>query len=252
MLNKITSITVIFMLSISLSWSQSENELFQQGNEAYLNENYDSAFALYSKIESADYCSAELFQNMGTAAYKTGNIPNAVYYFEKGLKLNPGNIDLEHNLKLANQKVVDKIKSKTKGGFTSWLSHLIGNTADYWASWAVILSIIGGVFMVLYLVLKQNLIKRIGLYLGVSAWLVSLLFVVFSYVQGQYLDSKEYAIVFSPSVDIKNEPSEVSSTAFVLHEGTKVKILDTTEEWCKVAFSEDKVGWIKLTEIEVI
>ena len=38
MLNKITSIIVIFMLSISLGSSQSENELFEQGNEAYLNE----------------------------------------------------------------------------------------------------------------------------------------------------------------------------------------------------------------------
>ena len=99
MLNKITHITVIFILSIGLSWSQSETELFEQGNEAYLNEAYDSAFVIYSKIESLDYYSTELFQNMGTAAYKTGDIPNAVYYFEKGLKLKKGNKDIEHNLK---------------------------------------------------------------------------------------------------------------------------------------------------------
>lgn len=252
MLNKITYTIVIFLLSIGLSRSQTEMELFEDANAAYNNEAYDSAFALYSKIESNDFYSTELFQNMGTAAYKLGDTPNAAYYFEKGLKLNPGNKDLEHNLQLANKAVVDKIKNKNKGGFASWLSHLIGNTADYWASWAVTLSIIGGIIMIAFLVIKQSVLKKISLYLGISVWLISLIFVVFSFVQGQYLDAKEYAIVFSPSVDIKNEPSEVSSTAFVLHEGSKVKILDTTDGWYKVAFNDDKIGWINLTQIKVI
>lgn len=252
MLNKITYTVVIFILSISLSWSQSETELFNQANEAYVNEAYDSAFSIYSKIESQDFYSAELYQNMGTAAYKSGDIPNAVYYFEKGLKLSPGNKDLEHNVELANKKIVDKVKSKSKSGFASWLSHLIGNTADYWASWAVILSIAGGVLMIAYLIIKQTLIKKLGLYIGMVFWGVSILFIIFSFVQGQYLDSKEYAIVFAPSVELKNEPSDVSSTAFVLHEGTKVKILDTTDDWLKVAFSDDKVGWISQSDVKVI
>jgi tetratricopeptide (TPR) repeat protein len=240
------------MLNIGQYWSQSELELFEKANDAYSNEEYDSAFALYEKIESSEFYSTELFQNMGTAAYKKGDIPNAVYYYEKGLKLNPGNKDLEHNLSLANKEVVDKIKSKDKGGFSAWLSHLIGNTADYWASWTVILSITGGVFMISTLILKQKIIKKTGIYLGVTAWTVAILFIIFSFVQGKYLDSKDYGIVFTPSVDIKNEPSQVSSTAFVLHEGTKVKILDITDEWCKVAFNEDKIGWISLSQIKVI
>lgn len=252
MLNKITTSLVIFALSIGLSWSQTETKLFEQANEAYINEAYDSAFYLYEKLESLDFYSTELFQNMGTAAYKMGDIPNAVYYFEKGLKLNPGNKDLEHNLDLANDKVVDKIKTKNKGGFSAWLSHLIGNTADYWATWAVILSITGGLFMIIMLFVKHNLIKKIGVYLGVTTWIIALIFVIFSFVQGKYLDTKEYAIVFTPSVDIKNEPSEVSSTAFVLHEGTKVKILDITNDWCKVAFNDDKIGWIGLSQIKLI
>ncbi len=252
MLNKITTSFVIFMLSIGLSWSQSENKLFEKGNEAYVNESYDTAFSIYEDIEEQGFYSAELFQNMGTAAYKLGDIPNAVYYFEKGLKLHPGNLDLEHNLKLANQKVVDKIKTNSNGGFASWLSHNIGNTADHWSSWSVILSFLGALFLLGYLLLKNKLIKKIGLYLGVASWTICLVFVIFAFVQGQYLESKDYAIVFTPSVDIKNEPSEVASTAFVLHEGTKVKILDITDEWCKIAFNEDKIGWINLAEIKVI
>ncbi len=252
MLNKITTIIVIFTLSIGLSWSQKETELFEQANDAYVNEAYDSAFALYSQIEENDFYSTELFQNMGTAAYKMGDIPNAVYYFEKGLKLSPSNKDLVHNLQLANKKVVDKIKNKDRSGFSSWLSHLIGHTSDYWASRAVILSIIGALFMIVYLFLKQKTIKKMGLYLGIAMWIGSIFLIMFSFVQGRYLESKEFAIVFNPSVDIKNEPSEVSSTAFVLHEGTKVKILDTTENWCKIAFSDDKIGWISLSDIKVI
>ena len=176
MLNKITTSFVIFMLSIGLSWSQSENKLFEKGNEAYVNESYDTAFSIYEDIEEQGFYSAELFQNMGTAAYKLGDIPNAVYYFEKGLKLHPGNLDLEHNLKLANQKVVDTIKTNSNGGFASWLSHNIGNTADHWSSWSVILSFLGTLFLLCYLFFKNKLIKKIGLYLLVSSLTLFLFF----------------------------------------------------------------------------
>ena len=252
MQNRLIYILVLFIGIANCGIAQNAEELFKKGNEAYTNEEYDSAFLLYSKIEAADKYSVELYQNMGTAAYKLDDVPNAIYYFEKGLKLHPTNKDLLHNLDLANKKVVDKVSPEKRNGFSSWIANTVGHTSDFWAYWAVSTCIIGLLFLAIYLFIKNSLIKKIGLYSGTTLWILTLAFVVFAYIQGSQLDNKENAIIFTPSVDIKNEPSDVSSTAFVLHEGTKVKILDTTEEWCKISFSDDKVGWIKIEEIKVI
>ena len=252
MQNRLIYIVLFFLSFIHVNHSQSEEEIFKSANEAYVNEQYDSAFFLYSKIESQDKYSVELFQNMGTVAYKLDDVPNAVYYFEKGLKLHPGNKDLLHNLELANKKVVDKSPKVKRNGFSAWLSNSVGHTADFWAYYAVIFCISGLLFLLIYLFIKTAVIKRLGLIMGIIFWISTFFFTVFAYVQGAQMENRENAIIFTPSVEIKNEPSAVASTAFVLHEGTKVKILDTTEEWCKIEFTDDKVGWIKMEDFKII
>ena len=58
---------------------QSPETLFAAANKAYDGQLYDSSFKLYKAIEDQGFVSAELFQNMGTAAYKLDMVPDAVY-----------------------------------------------------------------------------------------------------------------------------------------------------------------------------
>jgi SH3-like domain-containing protein len=45
-------------------------------------------------------------------------------------------------------------------------------------------------------------------------------------------------------VTVKSSPSETSVDLFVLHEGTKVSILETTKGWCKIKIANGSVGWL--------
>ncbi|VAV85262.1 Aerotolerance protein BatE, partial [hydrothermal vent metagenome] len=48
-----------------------------------------------------------------------------------------------------------------------------------------------------------------------------------------------------------SEPNLRSETAFVLHEGTKVQILETyNKNWTKVKIANGKTGWIANADIK--
>lgn len=249
---------IYFFCFVTLLWAdpilgqEVPEELFKQANEAYENEDFQTAFETYQKIENQNLYSVELFLNIGNAAYKLNDIPNSVYYYEKGLKINPSHSDLNHNLKLAQEKVIDKNKSQSSSSFSSWLGNIIGFNSDFWAKTAIIFSILGGFFFISYLFLKKLKFRKVLFYLGTTSWIISFLFVMFAYNQGSQINDNSHAIIFEPTIEIKNEPSEISSTAFILHEGSKVKILESNSNWHKISFSDDKVGWIKKESLKKI
>ena len=246
-------VAILFIFSFLLGFAGKDaNELFKAANDAYDAQQYDSSLTLYRSIEEKGLVSAELYQNMGTAAYKLDLVPEAVFYFEKGLKLSPGNDDLKHNLDLANERITDRSEEVSRTGIAHWLSTALGGNADLWATLAVISAILGTALIIAYLFIKMALIQKLGLYLGFSSWVLTVLFVVIAYLQFNIANSEDYGILFEPSIEVRNDPSEAASIAFVLHEGSKLKILDANDNWYKVSFGKDKVGWLPKASIKLI
>jgi len=53
-------------------------------------------------------------------------------------------------------------------------------------------------------------------------------------------------------VTIKSSPDEKSIDLFVLHEGTKVRILDNIGNWYEIRIANGSVGWLPVSSIEKI
>ena len=65
------------------------------------------------------------------------------------------------------------------------------------------------------------------------------------------LDHKRFAIVFAQEVTIKTEPNLKSETAFILHEGTKVQIVEFYKDsWSKIKLLDGTVGWISTNDFK--
>ena len=60
------------------------------------------------------------------------------------------------------------------------------------------------------------------------------------------------AIVIAPVASIKSSPGDAGKSIFVLHEGTKVSILDDLGEWRKIELSDGRQGWVLDNSIEEI
>ena len=61
------------------------------------------------------------------------------------------------------------------------------------------------------------------------------------------------AIVMRPVVSVKSSPSaESSQDLFILHEGTKVQMLDQVGSWTNIELADGRQGWIRTSDIEAI
>ncbi len=69
--------------------------------------------------------------------------------------------------------------------------------------------------------------------------------------QKEGLDKKDQpAIVFAQESRVKSDPNPSSEELFRLHEGTKIQILDTYEDWKKIQLSDNSIGWLPSKDIK--
>ena len=62
---------------------------YEQGLEAYRNNQYDLAIQTFESILSKNVDSPELYYNLGNAFYRAGNIAGSIWAYESCLSLQP-------------------------------------------------------------------------------------------------------------------------------------------------------------------
>ena len=60
------------------------------------------------------------------------------------------------------------------------------------------------------------------------------------------------AIVFEPTITIKSSPNKLGNNLFVIHEGTKVFILEEMNDWANIKIANGSTGWMPLESIRRI
>jgi SH3-like domain-containing protein len=85
---------------------------------------------------------------------------------------------------------------------------------------------------------------------------LSFVFAILSFIfaQTNYAEetSKDCAIIFSESVYVKSSPDDESTDLFILHEGTKVEVLDSVGQWNKIKLANGNIGWISKDTFKII
>lgn len=243
--NKLLLLISLCFVLYSVQANDQFINLFQAGNKAYNEKEYIKADSLYTSIEKEGFYSTELFFNLGNVNYKLDKIPETIYYYEKALKLSPGNEEIIHNLKLANNKIADKNTIKTSSRIEDVIYTYTKTATNFWATLSVTIMIISGALFIAFILVRQLKTKKIAFYSAIGTLLIGGFTIYLSSLQHKKLTSKEYGIVFAPSIELKMEPSDNSSTAFILHEGTKVKLLNENDLWYEISFDKGQIAWIK-------
>jgi tetratricopeptide (TPR) repeat protein len=89
--------------------AQSSEILFEKGNQAYKNKQYEIALKNYFQINNKKDISADLYYNIGNTYFRLNDYANAILYYERAHKLKPYDEAIDFNIKVANSKIVDKI-----------------------------------------------------------------------------------------------------------------------------------------------
>lgn len=244
--------TVYSFLLANFVFAGDEKNLFEQGNKFYQEKEYAKAIELYDSILKSGYESATLYFNLGNAFFKDGENTKAIINYEKAKKLNPGDEDIEFNLRLANLRVADKIEPLPRILFTKLWAGMIANYSS--GTWAVILVGIiwlAFTFGLIFIFTNNMSTKKISFFSAIFILLFSLFISFIAYSQYQD-EQKIFAIVFSPNAYIKSAPDEKGVDLFILHEGVKVELKDEVGEWGKIKLEDGKEGWVKREAIENI
>lgn len=219
----------------------------------YQKGNYQQAIRDYEEILKNGE-SAEIYFNLGNAYYRTDNITKAVLNYERARLLSPGDDDINFNLQFARSKTIDKITPQSEMFFVTWYKSLVNFTSvDNWAKTGILCIVMTLLLVLLYLFGPQLMLRKIGFFGGLAFFVIFLLSNLFAFQQKQALDNRTGAIIISPSVNIKKTPAKNSADQFVLHEGTRVDIIDKgMTDWRCIRVGDGREGWIETKAIEEI
>lgn len=244
------TLLIVLLFVSQLFWSQTP---FEKGNQYYQKENYQAAIKSFESILNSGKQSAEVYFNLGNCYYKLHKVAPAVYNYEKALLLNPNDSEIKTNLEFARKMAIDDIKVIPKVGFNKLLSDFTSKYYyDTWAWIAVGMAFLFLLFFVGYYFSGKTLLKRVfffGMFLAILGICLS---VASGYYEKNRIQNERPAIVFAESAPVKSEPKTNSQDAVVLHEGTKVFILESIANWKKVALTDETTGWIQENAIKEI
>lgn len=252
-MKKVFGILVVIVFIPLLLLADSAKTLFDRANEFYAKGDYEMTISLCDSMIKSNVESAAIYYNLGNAWFKLDDVPKAIYYYEKAKKIEPNNEDINYNLQLANTKIADRIEAVPEFFLKSWWKKLVYSLdEEQWTSLNIGVFVVFLLFMVIFFMAKQEKLKK-------TSFVVSIVFLVISLMTG-YVGYRSYkiktthntAIIFTPTVNVKSAPDEGSSTLFILHQGSKVELMEESSTWEKIKIANGSEGWVLEEDFEKI
>ena len=243
-------IVIIYFAPI-ITYTQNDYEIFDDGNTLYEEKKFEEAKNKYLNLYQRGIISKELFLNIGNSYFKMDSLPHAILFYEKGLKIAPGDIDLTHNLQHCNTLLKDKNAIKKSILINELIFSFLGKSPNYWAYSSVILMLSACILFLFYRLSTELKWKKINMYSGILVLTLFGFSLLLSAISKSKINESKYGIVFTPSVKVLVEPSENASTTYLLHEGSKIKVTAENKNWYEISFNEKK-GWVKKSHLRKI
>lgn len=227
--------------------------VYKQGNLQYQKMDYTGAIKTYESILSKGTSSSQVYFNLGNAYFKSGNVPKAILNYERAIKINPDDEDIKFNLKIASLKIVDRIDNVPEVFYKRWFNQIVAfMPANSWSMTFIISFWLLFISAAIYIFGTTSRIKKISFIFIMMFFLIS----IFTYTTAasskkMYHDDRQ-GIIMSSSVYVKSSPDEKGNDLFILHEGTKVDIIENFENWNKIKIANGTIGWLKANDVEKI
>ena len=223
-------------------------------DSAYAQEQFAKAAKMYEQLLRENGESAQLYYNLGNAYYRQDKVALAILNYERAALFDPGDADIRFNLQMARAKTIDKVVPESEMFFvTTFRSIVLSMSVDQWAWLAVVCFLLTLVCIALYLFLPELWAQKTCFFLAIIFLLVCVLANVAAYQQRKQIADRQNAIIMVPSVVVKSTPSESGTDLFILHEGSRVKVVDASmKDWCEIRMADGKEGWMQKDKMEII
>lgn len=248
-------VLIYIVLSVSVLLAQSANELdllYEIGNQAMLQENFETAIENYEQILNKGDSHPDLYYNLGNAYYRINQIGNAVWAYEKGLQIAPRDKDLQFNLSIANTRVRDRIEMPQ-----TMLSLEQYRDLKRSVTLADIILIAAAIFMLgafIYFLKKYYRWQSIWISrLIITFFMISIIVHLMALDKYFEISDTKEVIIIQTEVEIYSAPFDRRETIlFRLHEGVKAEITQEQLGWLEIILIDGKKGWIQTEKVRYL
>ena len=248
---------IALLLALPLGAQAAESypdSLWTAGVEAYSAGQWAEALQDWSDVAATGLRSKELYYNLGNAYFKTGETAQAVLNYERALRLDPSDADVRYNLEFARAMTQDRIDEVPEFILKTWIRKIgYWMSSDAWAVLSLVFLALTLALVLLFLLGPTAGMRRTGFFAGIATLLLSL--AAFGFARSQKADAERHdeAIVMRPVSSVTSSPSsDAAKSLFILHEGTKVKVLDEVSGYKDIELADGRRGWIASGDIEII
>jgi tetratricopeptide (TPR) repeat protein len=209
---KTAMLAVVLLASLPFAADAQSNEymdsLWNAANQSYAEGRWTDAVADYEMISQAGLESAALYCNMGNAFFKDGNVPMAILYYERALKLDPSYADARFNLELLNSGIQDRIDPVPELILKTWTRKLCYLAdSDTWAVMFLIFMSLALFLVIVFIRGREAGWRRFGFFGGIVVLLTAFMCLSFSLWQKNDYMKADEAIVVRPVTSVKSSPS---------------------------------------------
>lgn len=213
---------------------------------------YAEAVDAYEAILAEGRESAALYYNLGYSYFKQGMLGKSILNFERSKLLNPSDADVDVNLEQAYaltdkmQEVEPLLLARLWGSVCNLLS------SDGWAVAFVVFFALALAGVGCFLLLDSVAARKFGFFSAILLLCAAVFSVSVSLRKRAQIEDGADAIIMVSSVNLTTSPDKNATQMAVLHEGTKVRIVDALGEWIEVRLKDGNVGWLRRAEVEKI
>ncbi len=245
------------LLSTTISESTMDqadiDSLYQMANSLYQQGQYEPALEQYNAVILSGKESADLYYNMGNAAFRSNSIGHAILYYEKALKLEPAHEDAIHNLDFVSRYRLDTFEEVPVLFLGAWISGFVQMFPEQtWSIMAMLFFVIILAGLLFYLFSRSMVLKKSGFISGIVGLVLFVITVSSALSRHRDIVNPDTGIILAPSVVVRSSPSESGTELFILHEGTKIEVNENVSSWQNIKLIDGREGWIVVGDFESI
>jgi len=218
---------------------------FMAANKLYAKGDFSDAAAAYEKIMQTGAQSPALLFNDANAEFKSGHLGRAIAAYQQAAQLSPRDAELRANLAFVRNQVQG---ASVRGSrWQNWFSALTLNedtmftAVFFWAMFALLIA------RQIRPALSPKLrsVTRLVVALAIFSGVVLALQAVNHF-------SRVTAVVIADNVTARSGPFDEAQSAFTLHDGAELSVLDRHDDWIQVAGGAGKTGWLQVKQVAIL
>jgi tetratricopeptide (TPR) repeat protein len=227
--------------------------LLLEGNKAYAAGDYSTAISRYAEVEEEGYYSFALFFNRGNAHFQREEWGRAILYYERALRIRPGNLESVENLQKTQLKLEDNFPFVSLPSFLDAGKRIPAAFSPLgWVTAALLIIWLVMAVVLFFRFRGRELRKRRGIQLMIGAVLLGGLFCGLGAWRQYQLLRTDFAVLLAGETPLRQGPDELSPEIGLLYEGNKVQLLEELGEWRQVMLGDGRCGWAPASSLENI